>query len=160
MLEAIPAPSLMRSSQHRAPLRRCCRAIAGWIVALLCWGCGPREPSLVSPGTSSMSAVSSPELSLPRDASARWEGFSQASSLLPIGKPFISRGHFAGRWKVQVSVNEAASQAYTTLSRTTRFSPGAMLVKTHSERESGAPGPLFVMLQRDTGVFPPGGDWE
>jgi hypothetical protein len=129
-------------------------------VALLCWGCGPREPSLLSPGTSNVSAVSSQQVSPPRDASARWEGFSQASSFLAIGKPFISRGHFAGRWKVQVSANEAASQAYATLSPSTRFSPGAVLVKTHSERESGAAGPLFVMLKRDAGFFPPGGDWE
>jgi hypothetical protein len=104
--------------------------------------------------------MSSPEFSAPRDAAARWEGFPQVSSFLSIGKPFVSRGHFAGRWKVQLSANDAASPAYATLSRGTRFSPGAVLVKTHSEKDSGAAGPIFVMLKRDPGFFPLGGDWE
>jgi len=33
-------------------------------------------------------------------------------------------------------------------------------VKTHSEKDSGAAGPVFVMFKRDPGFFPQGGDWE
>jgi hypothetical protein len=107
-----------------------------------------------------MNAVGPPESSRRPDAAARWEGFALVAERRTIGKPFLSRGHFAGRWRAQVSANEAASQAYVTLSRATRFSPGATLVKTHIEKDSGAPGPVFVMLKRDAGYFPQGGDWE
>jgi len=76
-----------------------------------------------------------------------------------VGKPFLSRGHFAGRWRAEVSVSESALPVYTALSRASHFPVGAVLVKKHSE-STGAPGPLFAMVKRDPGFFPAGGDWE
>jgi len=77
-----------------------------------------------------------------------------------VGKPFLSRGHFAGRWQVQISANELARSAYVDLRPTTRFEPGAVLVKVHIDARSGASGPLFARIKKEAGYFPEGNDWE
>ena len=79
-------------------------------------------------------------------------------SVRPIGKAFVSRGHFAGRWNAQVAVNETARATYTTLASSSRFAPGSWLVKKHAT--ASAPGPTFAMTKREPGFFPEGGDWE
>ena len=77
-----------------------------------------------------------------------------------MGSPFVSRGHFAGKWKAEVWVSGPGAEGYASVTRSSRFAPGTVLVKKHSERSSGAPGPVFVMIKRDAGFFPEGGDWE
>jgi hypothetical protein len=161
MLEAIRTPDFMRANEHRAPGRRACRALASSMVALgLVAACGPREPPLVSPGTSTANAVGSGARPSARDAAVKWEGFADLGAYRAVGKPFVSRGHFAGRWQAEVLTNQDASAMYAGLSRSSRFSEGAVLVKKHSEKDSHAPGPIFVMTKRAPGFFPQGGDWE
>ena len=122
--------------------------------------CGPREPPLVSPGTSTANAIGTTSPHAPRDAAVKWEGFASMGDLRAIGRPFVSRGHFGGRWQAEVLANESASSVYAALSRSSTFAAGAMLVKKHSEKDSRAPGPIFVMIKREPGFFPRGGDWE
>jgi len=161
MLEAIRTPVLMRAKPHRASLRRPCRALAGWLMALgLGPACGPREPPLASPGTSTANAAPFTPSAATRDAAVRWERFAELATYGAMSTPFISRGHFAGRWKAEVSANAAAALVYPTLSRSSRFPPGAVLAKKHREKDSGAPGPVFVMIKREPGFFLQGGDWE
>jgi hypothetical protein len=81
-------------------------------------------------------------------------------SVRPIGKAFLSRGHFAGRWTAEVSLNEIASQAYANLAGSTKFAVGSLLVKKHASTKSAAPATTFAMVKRDAGFFPEGGDWE
>jgi hypothetical protein len=77
-----------------------------------------------------------------------------------VGKPFLSRGHFAGRWQVQISANDLARTAYVELRPTTRFAPGAILVKVHVDARSGSSGPVFARIKKEAGYFPEGNDWE
>jgi hypothetical protein len=130
-------------------------AVLGLVTA-----CGPREPPLVSPGTSTASAIGTGSPRAAADAAVKWEGFGDLGAYRAMGKPFISRGHFAGRWQAEVLANESAAGTYAKLSRSSHFSPGAVLVKKHSEKDSRAPGPIFVMAKHEPGFFAPGGDWE
>jgi hypothetical protein len=77
-----------------------------------------------------------------------------------IAKPFLSRGHFGGRWTAEIAVNEPARQTYETLAASSKFAEGSLLVKKHVVASSGNPGPIFAMIKRDVGFFPEGGDWE
>src|SRR5262245_20673180 len=130
MLEAIRTPIPMRANEHRAPARHTCRALAGSMAVLgLVAACGPREPPLVSPGTSTANAIGTGSPPAARDAAVKWEGFAALGSYRAMGKPFVSRGHFAGRWQAEVLVSQDASSTYAGLSRSSRFSAGAVLVK-------------------------------
>jgi hypothetical protein len=96
----------------------------------------------------------------PSDAGAPVETGIDLASVHLIGKAFVSRGHFAGRWTAEISVNELARGVYATLGASSKFSVGSLLVKKHSAISSPAPGPIFAMIKRDAGFFPEGGDWE
>jgi hypothetical protein len=109
---------------------------------------------------SSVPAEGSHAASGARDAQVKWEGLAELAAYSSMGKSFVSRGHFVGRWRAVVSANAAAAPVYTSLSRSSRFPTGAALAKKHTELSTGAPGPLFVMVKRDAGFFPQGGDWE
>jgi hypothetical protein len=123
-------------------------------------GCGHREPALSNPGMSTAKPPATSVASKERDASTRWEGMSELASFRPTGQPFLSRGHFAGQWKAQVSTNAAAAAIYTGLVQASRFSVGSVLVTKHNKKDSGAAGPIFVMVKREPGFFQAGGDWE
>jgi hypothetical protein len=122
--------------------------------------CGPHEPPLVSPGTSTVSAVTHEPAQNARDAATKWDGFADLGTYRSAGKPFLSRGHFAGRWIAEVLVTPTASDTYAGLTRSSHFATGAVLAKKHTEKDSHAPGPIFVMIKHDPGYFPEGGDWE
>jgi len=94
------------------------------------------------------------------DAGASTDPGIDLKSVRPVGKAFVSRGHFAGRWTAEVSVNEPAQKLYVDLTPATRFGVGSVLVKKHASTSSSAPGPTFAMAKRDPGFFPEGGDWE
>jgi hypothetical protein len=79
-------------------------------------------------------------------------------SVRPIGKAFVSKGHFAGRWNAEVAVNDIARPTYTNLGGSSRFAVGSLLVKKHAT--ASALGPIFAMAKRDPGFFPEGSDWE
>jgi hypothetical protein len=95
-----------------------------------------------------------------RDAAAPWERFGELATFQSMGPPFVSRGHFAGRWKVEVSANAAAADIYAKLTRSSQFPAGAVLAKKHAEKDTGAPGPVFAMVKHEAGFFREGGDWE
>jgi hypothetical protein len=122
-------------------------------------GCGPREPALVRPGVSTVSAAPFGGAAPARDSGSKWEGANEVAGYRSLGKPFLSRGHFAGRWRAQISANPTAAETFAVLSPSSRFPTGSVLVKAHLEAD-GAPGPIFAMVKRDAGYFPRGGDWE
>jgi hypothetical protein len=124
-------------------------------------GCGSKEPALVNPGMSTANRrAADPVASSASDAGALVDTGVDLRSIRPIGKTFVSRGHFGGQWTAEISLNEAASQVYANLAPSSRFSTGSLLVKKHALTSSAAPGPIFAMAKRDAGFFPEGGDWE
>jgi hypothetical protein len=123
-------------------------------------GCGHREPALLNPGMSTAKPPATNVASKERDASTRWEGMNDLESFRPKGQPFLSRGHFVGEWKAQVSTSSEAAPIYAGLVKASRFPVGSVLVIKHSRKDSGSPGPIFVMVKRETGFFQAGGDWE
>lgn len=76
---------------------------------------------------------------------------------------FVSQGHAAGRWEVDVYANETAAKALS--SRARAVPPGAIVVEEHFERPTRAddarpPGPVMMMEKRPAGFSPPHGDWR
>lgn len=72
---------------------------------------------------------------------------------------FVSQGHAAGRWNVDVWANEAARTALATRAR--EVPVGAAIVEEHFERgEGSAAGPIMVMEKREKGYAPDHGDWR
>lgn len=77
---------------------------------------------------------------------------------------FVSMGHAAGRWDVEVWANEPAQKALAARSRDVAV--GAIVVAEHFERSgatggsSGAAGPVMVMEKRVKGYSPEHGDWR
>jgi len=130
-------------------------AFAGFVA-----GCGPREPALVNPGMSTADRFSGDPAALPSEAGAPADPGVDVSSAQPLGRAFVSRGHFAGRWTAVIAVNETALPTYTHLARSSRFASGSLLVKRHTSTSSAAPGPTFAMAKRDAGFYADGGDWE
>jgi hypothetical protein len=97
------------------------------------------------------------------DAGAHADTGIDLQSVHPVGQAFVSRGHFAGRWSAEISVNEPALSTYTHLGPSSRFAVGSVLVKKHASTSASAPsssGPIFAMAKRDPGYYPEGGDWE
>jgi hypothetical protein len=138
-----------------------CRAVGCLAVtAGLLAGCGPREPALVNPGMSSVSPALERPTPKTADAATKWEAMGEVAGLRRAGGTFVSRGHFAGRWKAETRANSEAETVYANLVPTSRFPGGALLVQMHRNPGSGIPGPIFSMLKRDPGFFPEGGDWE
>ncbi|MBX3191467.1 MAG: hypothetical protein KF819_31015 [Labilithrix sp.] len=71
---------------------------------------------------------------------------------------FVSSGHAAGRWDVDVWANEAAQKALA--SRAREAPVGAVVVQEHYEKSSGLAGPVMVMEKRAQGYAPEHGDWR
>src|SRR5262249_20960299 len=116
MLEAMRTAFLMPSYDYRALARGLCRASSAWRAAVrlaamggLLAACGPREPPLTNPGASTVNPVGATARSDPPDASSRWEGFAELGTYRPVGSRFLSRGHFAGRWKAEILVHPSAA---------------------------------------------------
>lgn len=123
-------------------------------------GCGPREPALVNPGMSTVNRPAGGVSEERQDAAVFADPGIDLQSVRPIGKAFLSRGHFGGRWTAEIAVNETAMQAYSNLAPSSRFRVGSVLVKKHASTSSSSPGPTFAMAKRDASFFPEGGDWE
>lgn len=72
---------------------------------------------------------------------------------------FVSRGHAAGRWEVDVWANEEAQKALASHAREAPV--GAILVAEHYEASStkGA-GPIFMIEKRPAGFSKEHGDWR
>lgn len=71
---------------------------------------------------------------------------------------FVSQGHAAGRWEVDVYANEAAQNALAARSR--EVPVGAVIVEEHFERSDKAAGPVMVMEKREKGYASDHGDWR
>jgi hypothetical protein len=72
---------------------------------------------------------------------------------------FVSSGHAAGRWDVDIYANELALRALSTHTR--EAAVGAMIVEEHFEKSgAGGPGPVMVMEKRPKGFSPDHGDWR
>jgi hypothetical protein len=82
----------------------------------------------------------------------------ELAALDRVGTVFVSRGHFAGRWKAETRMNKDAAAAYAHLVSSMRFPGGSLLVQTH--RDASTNGPIFAMVKHDAGYFPDGADWE
>lgn len=96
----------------------------------------------------------------PSEAGAPVDPGFDLATVKPAGKPFLSRGHFAGRWTAEVAANALAAPLYAELAPSTKFTVGSVLVKKHALASSSAPGPTFALVKREAGFFPEGGDWE
>jgi hypothetical protein len=72
---------------------------------------------------------------------------------------FVSQGHAAGRWDVDIFANEAGRKALASRSRD--VPPGAIVVEEHFERGAASTaGPVMVMEKREKGYAPEHGDWR
>lgn len=72
---------------------------------------------------------------------------------------FVSTGHAAGRWDVDVWANEHAVKALASRSRDVPV--GAVVVQEHFEKSgAGGNGPVMVMEKRVKGYAPDHGDWR
>ena len=98
---------------------------------------------------------------LPSDYRSAGSGFTKVNK-----SRFVSQGHAAGRWEVDVYANEAAARALASRSRS--VPPGAVIVQEHFERsaapadaaEGKANGPIMVMEKRPPGSSKEHGDWR
>lgn len=76
---------------------------------------------------------------------------------------FVSQGHAAGRWDVDIWANEAAQKALTTRSR--EVPVGATAIAEHRERASASgsevtKGPIMLMEKMPAGFSKEHGDWR
>lgn len=71
---------------------------------------------------------------------------------------FVSQGHAAGRWEVDIYANEAAQKALAARSR--EVPVGAVVVEEHFEKTDKAAGPVMVMEKKEKGFSPEHGDWR
>jgi hypothetical protein len=77
---------------------------------------------------------------------------------------FVSRGHAAGRWEMDVWANEAAQKAIS--SRAHEAPVGAVLVAEHFETAAAssaaakAVGPIMLLEKRPPGFSKEHGDWR
>ncbi|MCL2725557.1 MAG: cytochrome P460 family protein [Polyangiaceae bacterium] len=107
----------------------------------------------VNPHLGSDAGVVDGTAALPRDYRTRFKKMNNAR--------FVSSGHAAGRWEVDVWANDAASTALA--SRARDVPEGAALVQEHFERQSeggSVKGPIMVMEKREKGFAPSHGDWS
>jgi hypothetical protein len=118
-----------------------------------------------APGTPVGTSDRGPRGSRPGGADG---GFIDGSGSLPgpyrstftkVRARFVSQGHAAGRWEIDVWANEAAAKALAARARTVPV--GAIVVAEHYERnEARAAGPVFVMEKRAAGYAPDHGDYR
>jgi hypothetical protein len=115
---------------------------------------------------------------VPGKGSARDAGdvtLSDGAAMLPSGyrttftkvnkARFVSQGHAAGRWDVEVWANDLAQRALA--SRAREVPAGAIVVQEHYERSAegsaatGKPtGPIMVMEKKPAGYSKDHGDWR
>ncbi len=139
------------------------RSALALVAPALAWSCDrpPESPAGVSAGGARPGARAAADASvipiraldlLPNDFRTRYGKLSSAR--------FVSAGHAAGRFEVEVYANEPARQTYGR--HTGTFPVGAILVKEHFERtaDAVAPGPLMAMQKMPSGFDAEHGDWR
>jgi Cytochrome P460 len=111
-------------------------------------------------GVSDRPAGSTPKVEI-KDAGPR-----DGAAALPVGyrqtfvklnkERFVTTGHTAGRWEVDVYANELAQKALA--ARSKEVPVGAIVVQEHFEK--GNAGPVMVMEKRERGYAAEHGDWR
>lgn len=71
---------------------------------------------------------------------------------------FVSQGHAAGRWEVDIWANESAKKALA--SRARDVPVGAIVVSEHYERSPQEQGPVMLMEKMPPGYSKEHGDWR
>lgn len=139
--------------------------VEGRLLALATTGlfaaCAPRGGDLGMPGVSdrtpdpaeSRAATSGP-------SGEPWEHAAALASFPVIDdRKLPSRGHNPPYWSGMVRVSPSLDVAYRNLGPDTAITVGSIAVEQH-QLSDGNPGPVFVMIKRDPGFDPRGGDWE
>lgn len=84
---------------------------------------------------------------------------SYRTSFTKVNKSrFVSRGHAAGRWEVDVWANELGARAL--LSRAREAPIGAIVVAEHFERNATDSPVVMVMEKKGSGFAKEHGDWR
>ncbi len=91
---------------------------------------------------------------------AKWELASALPSLKVLQDTYPSRGHGVGDLRARLLANDTAAAAFDKLIRGDHMPQGSVLVSQQARRADGTPDGLFVMVKREPGFFPAGGDWE
>ncbi|MEO8798626.1 MAG: cytochrome P460 family protein [Polyangiaceae bacterium] len=133
---------------------------------MLAPACGPAHPSApVGVSNAGEAFTPSPTASAPPAQRSDAIPSDYKKTMLQIGSGrFVSRGHAAGRFDVELYANDAGRSAYGSASG--EFPVGARFVTAHFERANGvapsdeAPGPLFMMEKMAKGYDPAHGDWR
>lgn len=119
----------------------------------------PAGVSTVSP-TAPVAARDAGTAQAPRALAILPSDFRTRYAKLSTGR-FLSQGHAAGRFDVEVYANEVAKASVDRHAGS--FPVGAVLVKEHWERGAGearSPGPLMAMEKMAAGFDPEHGDWR
>ncbi|MEO6420440.1 MAG: hypothetical protein ABIP39_13570 [Polyangiaceae bacterium] len=103
---------------------------------------GPGEPAREGDRTSHGA------LEIPVDFRAKFTKMNRAR--------FVSKGHAAGRYEVDIYADDAAKAGYA--AATGELPVGARFIKEHFE--GAKPGPIMMMEKRPKGFDPEHGDWR
>ncbi len=134
-------------------------ALASACAALACGAGSPgalagvsdRPAGGATPSTSRDGGAIDGASALPSDYRTRFTKLNKAR--------FVSSGHAAGRWDVDIYANDPAQKALAVRSRDVPV--GAIVVEEHFEKGgAGGPGPVMVMEKRAKGYAPDHGDWR
>lgn len=120
---------------------------------------GEAHPSKAAPSASPVApagaAASAPVATPPGPP---WDHAAALATLRRAAGPFPSQ-HLGGDLVAEVLVNDAA-KPYPAIGPATRPSADAMLVEALRRAPEGEPVIYFVMMRREAGFDPRGGDWE
>jgi hypothetical protein len=139
---------------------------AGGVVAIaLCLaataGCGAQESRLTSPGLSEVRQEEERKPPAEASATAPWARAADVSTFRPVTPtPFVSHGHFDGRWTAELVASPEAASPYVDLRKTSAFPLRSVLLEKLRDRRTLAPGPWFAMEKRERGYYEAGGDWS
>ncbi|HEX7663096.1 MAG TPA: cytochrome P460 family protein [Polyangiaceae bacterium] len=138
-------------------------ALASSLAAAACGGAQTGGPVGVS-NAGEAHTPSAPKTATPAQRSNAIPS-DYKTSMQQIGSGrFVSRGHAAGRFDVELYANDLGKSGYGTASG--EFQVGARFVTAHFERVNGvgpadeAPGPLFMMEKMAKGYDAAHGDWR
>jgi hypothetical protein len=152
---------LIGNTTHIRALRSVDRIALAIGLAFGLAGCSGKGPALVNPGVSRAPAANTSISRDVPDASPVWERIGELTDYRRMTRePFVSQGHFDGRWIADVFANNLAATPYVALPSATTLPQGSVVVQRHTERRGSTAGPVFAMIKREAGYFPAGGDWE
>ena len=135
-------------------------------VSLVFAGCGARRSggpvgvSTAAPGAGARAGGEGPDAGAKRAGAGIPADFRTIFTRVNRAR-FVSKGHAAGRWDVDVYVSSAGKDAFG-LERGD-FPVGTQIIEEHFERArtgAEATGPVMMMEKRARGFDPEHGDWR